>query len=87
MKTVQGKTMPTYYYETFRIIGFPAVVEHHATLGLGYEFTPKFSVHLGYMRAFENSIRQSGTDITGTPVELESTLSEDSLDFGLTLRF
>src|SRR5512139_2354925 len=30
-KTVQGTTLPTYYYETFRIIGFPAIVETHLT--------------------------------------------------------
>jgi len=85
--TVQGKTMPTYYYETFRIIGFPAIVEHHLTLGIGYEFTEKLSLHLGYMHAFEETIKESGTDITGQPVALESTLSENSIDFGFTWRF
>lgn len=84
---VQGKSLPTYYYETFRIIGFPAIVEHHLTLGVGYDFTPSFSMHLGYVHGFETTIRQNGTDITGQPVELESTLSEDSFDFGLTWRF
>ena len=34
--------MPTYYYETFRTIGFPAVTKSHITLGLGYEFTKVF---------------------------------------------
>jgi long-chain fatty acid transport protein len=28
---VQGMQFPDYYYETFRIIGFPAIVEHHVT--------------------------------------------------------
>ena len=36
---VQGKSLPTYYYETFRVIGFPAIVEQHLTFGLGYGFT------------------------------------------------
>ncbi|MFA5057320.1 MAG: outer membrane protein transport protein, partial [Opitutaceae bacterium] len=31
---VQGKFVNNYYYETFRIIGFPAIVEHH--IGLGF---------------------------------------------------
>jgi len=44
-KTVQGKTLPTYYYETFRIIGFPAIVEHHLTIGIGYQFTPNFGIN------------------------------------------
>jgi len=86
-KSVQGKTMPTYYYETFRLIGFPALAEHHLTLGVGYEFTPTFSMNLGYMHAFENSLSETGTDVTGTPVEIESELTENAIDFGLTWRF
>ncbi|MBW2492847.1 MAG: outer membrane protein transport protein [Deltaproteobacteria bacterium] len=86
--TVQGKTLPsTYYYETFRIIGFPAIVEHHITAGIGYKFTDSFSLDLGFVYAVENSISESGTDPFGTPVTIESTLSETSLDFGLTYRF
>ena len=85
--TVQGISMPTYYYETFRIIGFPAIVEHHITLGIGYKFTDAFSLDLGFVYAFENTMTETGTDFAGLPVELESTLSETSLDFGLTWRF
>ncbi|MEE4265430.1 MAG: outer membrane protein transport protein [Desulfobacteraceae bacterium] len=86
-KSVQGKTLPTYYYETFRLIGFPALAEHHVTLGLGYEFTPSFSMNLGYMHAFKNSLSEKGTDVTGTDVEIESELTENAIDFGLTWRF
>ena len=87
MTNVQGISMPTYYYETFRIIGFPAIVEHHMTLGIGYKFTDAFSLDLGFVYAFENTMTETGTDFAGFPVELESTLSETSLDFGLTWRF
>jgi len=86
-KSVQGKTLPTYYYETFRLIGFPALAEHHVTLGVGYEFTPNFSMNLGYMHAFKNSLSEKGTDVTGTDVEIESELTENAIDFGLTWRF
>ena len=86
-KTVQGKTLPTYYYETFRVIGFPAIVEHHVTVGIGYDFSPTFGVHLGYMYGFENKIKETGTDFFGQPVTLESSLSEQSIDFGLLWRF
>lgn len=86
--TVQGKTLPsTYYYETFRIIGFPAIVEHHVTAGIGYKFSDAFSLDLGFMYAFENSITENGTDPFGTATTIESKLSETSLDFGLTYRF
>ena len=87
IQRVQGKTIPTYYYETFRIVGFPAVVEHHVTMGLGYQFTPSLLINLGYMHAFENSIEENGTDPFGRPVTIKSSLSEDSLDFGITWRF
>jgi long-chain fatty acid transport protein len=86
-RQVQGKTMPAYYYETFRAIGFPAVVEHHATFGIGYEFTKSFGINLGYTHAFSNSIRERGTALNGQPVTIESTLSEDSIEFGMTWRF
>ena len=85
--TVQGITMPTYYYETFRIIGFPAIVEHHVTLGIGYQFTDAFSLDLGFVYAVENTMTETGKDLVGGDVTLESTLSETSLDFGLTWRF
>jgi long-chain fatty acid transport protein len=84
---VQGKNIGSYYYETFRIIGFPAIVEHHLTLGIGYQFTPNFRADIGYMHAFEETITERGTDLQNRPVTLESSLSEDSLDFGLTWRF
>ena len=85
--TVQGTTLPTYYYETFRIIGFPAIVETHLTAGIGYEFSPKFGIHAGYTHAFEKKIKESGTSLAGTSASLESKLSEDSLELGLTWRF
>lgn len=84
---VQGTVFPRYYYETFRIVGFPAIVEKHLTLGAGYRFTDRFSMNIGYMHAFEKTISETGTDPFGRPVTLESKLSEDSLDFGLTWVF
>ena len=84
---VQGVYLPTYYYETFRIIGFPAIVEKHLTLGIGLQLTQSFSVNLGYMHAFEETISETGTNLFGQQVTLESTLSETSYDFGLTWLF
>jgi long-chain fatty acid transport protein len=84
---LQGKKVPTYYFETFRIIGFPAVVEHHVTAGIGYDITPKVGLNLGYTHGFEKTIRETGTNIIGQRATLESSLSEDSVDFGLTWRF
>jgi long-chain fatty acid transport protein len=86
LTSVQGKSLPGYYYETFRAIGFPAIVEHHVTFGLGYEFTPNFALNLGYVHGFEETFEEKGTDFAG-PSTIESKLSEDSIDFGLTWRF
>ncbi|HWR57340.1 MAG TPA: outer membrane protein transport protein [Thermodesulfovibrionales bacterium] len=87
IKTVQGIQMPTYYYETFRIIGFPAIVKQHITFGFGYELSKKFVLSAGYTHAFKETISESGTNIAGQPTTLQSTLSEDSVEFGLTFRF
>ena len=87
-RSVQGKVIPSeYYYETFRMIGFPALAEHHITVGIGYDFTANFSASLGYMHAFKNDLSESGTTPFGQPVKIESELTEDSIDFGLTWRF
>jgi len=84
---VQGMFFPDYYYETFRIIGFPAVVEHHVTVGLGYAFSDKFELNLGYTHAFENSVSETGQFMGGPVADIKSSLSEDSIDFGITWRF
>jgi long-chain fatty acid transport protein len=85
--TVQGTVFPRYYYESFRIVGFPAIVEHHLTLGIGYEFNEAFSFNLGYMHAFKNDIKETGTAPSGQQAELKSELYENALDFGFTWRF
>jgi long-chain fatty acid transport protein len=83
---VQGKSVSTFGYEMLRIIGFPAIVESHATIGASYKVTPDFSVHLGYMHAFENTISETSA---GGPmaVKLESDLSIDSYSFSLAWAF
>jgi long-chain fatty acid transport protein len=83
---VQGKNIPTYYYETLRPIGFPAFVEHHITIGLGYQFTPRFGVNVAYVHEFDNTFRESGTGFAG-PTTIENKVSVDSYDLGLTWRF
>jgi long-chain fatty acid transport protein len=83
-RNVQGLAFPNQAYESFRILGFPAIVEHHLTAGLGYAFSEKFEMHLGYMHGFENTISESSA---GGAYNFESTLSEDSLELGFTWRF
>ena len=59
---VQGNTIPSYYYESFRIIGFPAITEHHLTFGATYDITERFSLFFGYVIPFRNSISSTGTN-------------------------
>jgi len=84
VQDVQGMMFPNPAYESFRILGFPAVVEHHLTAGVGYAFSEKFELNLGYMHAFQNNISESSASGAFT---YESNLSEDSLELGLTWRF
>jgi long-chain fatty acid transport protein len=84
---VQGVPTSTLNYEFLRIAGFPAIVEHHLTAGIGYEFSDAFAVNLGYMHAFEETITETTTLNVPSATTLESTLDEDSLEFGMTWRF
>ena len=59
----------------------PAIVQHHASVGAGFQVTPVMGVHVGYYRAFRNSITgamltPSGA-VPGTSVT--SSLSENSV--------
>ena len=84
---VQDTAFPRYYYETFRIIGFPAIVEQHLTVGFTYELSDAMALSFAYMRALENDISETGIGPAGTPVTITSTLSEDSFEFSGAWRF
>lgn len=81
---VQGKSVPTFGYEMLRTVGFPAIVEHHMTFGLGYEIMEDVTMSLGYMHAFEETISESSM---GNAIKLESDLAEDSYSFSLAWAF
>lgn len=87
MVAVQDKLMPRYYYESFRVIGFPAITEHHVTAGVGYDITDKFNLRLGFMWAFDNTLTEHGTNVAGQQAMLQSTLGEYSVDLGFVWRF
>ncbi len=84
---VQGKQVPAYYFESFRTVGFPGIVEHHLTAGVGYEITPRFILNLGFMHAFEKTLTSTGTNLVGQPVQIQSRLYETSVDAGFSVRF
>ena len=81
---VQGKNVPNPNYEVLRIAGFPAVVEHHLTLGVGYALTETIRMDLGYLHAFAKDIKQTSA---GGFMPIESELEEDSYSFSLSFAF
>lgn len=82
--SIQGTAIPTFGYEMFRNIGFPAIVESHLTLGFGYQLTETLAVNVAYAHVFENEVTSASI---GNAIRLESTLSEDSLGVGLAWAF
>ena len=84
---IKGRTVPATPQaegrECLRIIGFPAIVEHHISLGLGIKLNPSLNLDLAYMHAFKNTVTSYATDGT----YWKSKLSEDSISVGLTWSF
>lgn len=81
---IQGIAVSTLLYEYLRIVGFPAVAEHHITAGIGYRFSHTFEGHLGYMYALNKKI---GERSAGGAFEFASELRENSYDLGLVWNF
>lgn len=81
---VQGKPVNTAAFEYLRIIGFPAVAEHHLTFGVGYRFNSSFETHLGAMYSLSKEISQH--DNNGM-LSLKSELQETSYDLGFVWNF
>lgn len=87
---VQSNSVNTFQYEYIRIIGFPAIVEKHLTLGVGYFFDNNFQVHIGYTYGFKKRISEKGFNFGGiknTKVILSSELKINTFEFGLSWRF
>lgn len=81
---VQGHDVNNVQYEALRILGFPAFVEHHLTLGLGYKFSNNIALNLSYMHAVENTVKEtSAYDF----YSFESSLKEDTITLGVSWLF
>ena len=69
----------------FNLIGFPAISEHHITLGLGYEFTKNFSIDLAYEHAFKKKV--SATDNMNLGLSVEAQNAQNAISIGLNWKF
>jgi long-chain fatty acid transport protein len=72
-----------FYIAMFNLIGFPAITEHHITLGLGYEFTKNFGIDLAYKHAFNKKVRAE--DGSGNFVEAQN--AQNAISIGLNWKF
>jgi long-chain fatty acid transport protein len=87
--TTPNKTIPDFavpfsdfYIAWFNLIGFPAITEHHITLGLGYEFTKNFGIDLAYKHAFNKKVSATG----GTNY-VEAQNAQNAISVGLNWKF
>jgi long-chain fatty acid transport protein len=90
--TTPNKTIPNFaapfsdfQIAMFNLIGFPAITEHHITLGLGYEFTKNFSIDLAYKHAFNKKV--SATDNAGMGMFVEAQNAQNAISIGLNWKF
>ena len=81
---VQGTPVSRPEFEALRVVGFPALAEHHITGGLGYNITDNIILNLSAMVSPEEKFTENSA---GNAFNLESTLSEWSTTFGLTWNF
>ena len=81
---VQGTDVPTPNYETLRVVGFPALAEHHFTGGFGFDITEDIIINLSLMYSPKETFTETSA---GNAITLESTLTEWSGTFGLTCYF
>jgi long-chain fatty acid transport protein len=88
--TTPNKTIPDFavpfsdfQIAMFNLIGFPAITEHHITLGLGYEFTKNFGIDLAYKHAFNKKVRAE--DGSGNFVEAQN--AQNAISIGLNWKF
>lgn len=87
--TTPNKTIPNFAAQfsdfniaVFNLIGFPAITEHHITLGLGYEFTKNFSVDLAYEHVFNKKV-----SATAGPLFIEAQNAQNAISVGLNWKF
>jgi long-chain fatty acid transport protein len=80
-----AKSFSDFEIAWFNLIGFPAITEHHITLGLGYEFTKNFSIDLAYKHAFNKKV--SATDSAGMGMYVEAENAQNAISVGLNWKF
>ena len=68
----------------FNLVGFPAIAEHHITLGLNWKVTPNFDIDLSYVYAFKNDVTATAAYNAG---EVSAKMYQHSIGIGLNWSF
>ncbi|MBK3332594.1 aromatic hydrocarbon degradation protein [Persephonella atlantica] len=76
-----------YEIEWFNLVGFPAITEHHITLGFGYQFTEHFTLNMSYVRAFEKKVESSASVMAPNDLVAGAKNAQDSIGVSLDWSF
>ncbi len=80
--------MPGGNIQWFNLIGFPAISEHHISLGGSYQFNKNFAIDLAYVHAFEKKV-ESNVDLQMGPTTVPATVGAKNAqnEVGIALRW
>jgi len=68
----------------FNLVGFPAIAEHHLTLGLNWKVTPNFDIDFSYVYALPSTVTATAQ---GGGAEVSAKMYQHSLGVGLNWSF
>ncbi|NPA32489.1 MAG: aromatic hydrocarbon degradation protein [Aquificae bacterium] len=68
----------------FNLVGFPAIAEHHLTLGLNWRLTPNFDLDLSYVYALPSTVSAKAMGGAG---EVSARMFQHSIGIGLNWSF
>jgi long-chain fatty acid transport protein len=85
--SVGGTHVPQYYFETARLIGIPALTQHHITAGFVLEVLPLLSLAAGAVLTPAESLREQGSDVLGRGATITAhNRVSFSVEFGLSFK-
>lgn len=81
--------MPGGNIQWFNLIGFPAITEHHISLGGSYQFTKNFAIDLAYVHAFEKKVESDVVifDNLGNSIPAKVGAKNAQNEVGIALRW
>lgn len=81
---IQGTSVDSSMVEYLRVVGFPAIAEHHFTGGVAWRLSDSFQAHAGFTYSPKNRLTEQ--DASGSYI-LSSEMRQQSYELGLTWSF